>query len=207
MPDEAPSAPAGWYPDPKGGQRYWDGESWLNIPAPPQDLSEQSLVSDSDVVSKTTTSRTRLFIWIALGVVALVAIVAVSIQSSNQAAFDKEQAAMAQEQRAAEASKAAEAAKTSRVLEERTKQVATIVESVKGSAQKLLDEGVITGSIIDAYCNPVAGGSLGDITESTTAFECFVATKDNGDGTQNGYFWDVTQNWDSGRYTWSFRKN
>lgn len=207
MTDEAPSAPAGWYPDPQGGKRYWDGESWLNIPAPPQDSTEKSLVADSDDASKKSPSRTKLFIWIALGVVALVTIFAVSIQSSNQAAIDKEQAAIAQEQRAAEASKAAEAAKESRVLEERTKQVATIVESVKGSAQKLLDEGVITGSIIDAYCNPVAGGSLGDITESTTAFECFVATKDNGDGTQNGYFWDVTQNWDSGRYTWAFRKN
>lgn len=28
-------APSGWYPDPEGNLRYWDGNTWLNIPAPP----------------------------------------------------------------------------------------------------------------------------------------------------------------------------
>ena len=28
-------APAGWYPDPLGGQRYWDGSAWLDLVPPP----------------------------------------------------------------------------------------------------------------------------------------------------------------------------
>lgn len=207
MSDNAPAAPAGWYPDPQGGQRYWDGKSWLDIPAPPQTDGQASFAEETTTSTDPKPSRTKLYVSLAAGILILIAIIGIGIQSSNQAAFDAEQALIAQEQRAADASKAAQAAKESQLLEDRTNQVATIVESVKGAAQKLLDAGTITGSIIDAYCNPVAGGSLGDITETTTAFECFVATKDNGDGTQNGYFWDVTQNWDTGRYTWSFRKN
>lgn len=27
--------PAGWYPDPQGNQRYWDGARWTAMPAPP----------------------------------------------------------------------------------------------------------------------------------------------------------------------------
>jgi hypothetical protein len=34
MTDDAPSAPAGWYPAPDGGQRYWDGAEWQNLPGP-----------------------------------------------------------------------------------------------------------------------------------------------------------------------------
>ncbi|MDQ1250114.1 MAG: hypothetical protein QG597_4493 [Actinomycetota bacterium] len=39
----APSAPAGWYPDPSGapGQRYWDGSDWTAIPPPPPIRSVQ----------------------------------------------------------------------------------------------------------------------------------------------------------------------
>lgn len=31
--DNAP-VPAGWYPSPDGGQRYWNGSAWLDLPAP-----------------------------------------------------------------------------------------------------------------------------------------------------------------------------
>ncbi|PIB78831.1 DUF2510 domain-containing protein [Mycobacterium celatum] len=27
--------PAGWYPDPAGKQRYWDGRAWSQLPPPP----------------------------------------------------------------------------------------------------------------------------------------------------------------------------
>lgn len=30
------STPAGWYPSPEGGQRYWDGRQWTEHYAPPQ---------------------------------------------------------------------------------------------------------------------------------------------------------------------------
>jgi len=32
--EDAPPQPvAGWYPQPDGSQRYWDGTAWSNIPA------------------------------------------------------------------------------------------------------------------------------------------------------------------------------
>lgn len=35
MSDEhGPAAPAGWYPTPNSGQRYWDGAQWLELPQP-----------------------------------------------------------------------------------------------------------------------------------------------------------------------------
>lgn len=202
MSQDSPQAPAGWYPNPSGGQRYWDGQKWLDIPEP-ESSSTASVSQGASEKSK----NTKLYLWIAAAVVAAIVIVGGSIagnlSSQEQARIEEQRA---QDQKEAREKQAAEN-EQQRILEERNVQVAEIVESVKGSAQKLIGEGYINGAIIDAYCNPVAGGSLEDLTETTTVFECFVATEENGDGTQNGYFWDVTKNWDSGRYTWDFRDN
>jgi hypothetical protein len=37
QPPAAPTAPPGWYPNPQTGEglRYWDGDAWSDIPAPP----------------------------------------------------------------------------------------------------------------------------------------------------------------------------
>lgn len=199
MPQDAPNAPAGWYPDPEGGQRYWDGEKWLNIPAPESTLNQSPTKSDSGM-----SSQTKKYLFIGAGVLVIVLLVVAGAVASQEQSRKQEIAQQAVQERKAEA-KALE--EEMRLLEERNVQVAEIVESVKGAAQKMIDEGDIEGSVLDAYCNPVAGGSLEDIQETTTAFECFVATVDNGDGTQNGYFWDVLKNWDTGRYTWDFRDN
>lgn len=47
-----PQAPAGWYPDPSGsGQRYWDGNAWLdfNPPQPLQNLASANETSTTNV--------------------------------------------------------------------------------------------------------------------------------------------------------------
>lgn len=56
-------------------------------------------------------------------------------------------------------------------------------------------KGLIDGSIISVSCSPVSGGSTDDLTETTTVFECFVATNDNGDGTMSGFKYHATMNW------------
>jgi hypothetical protein len=66
-------------------------------------------------------------------------------------------------------------------------------------------EGGIVGTPTDAICSPVAGGSLGDITETTTAFECFIVTGTNSSGSNKGVFYSVTKNWDSGYVTWKLQ--
>ena len=50
--DKAP-APAGWYPDPQGGQRYWDGTTWLDFPDP---------ASDADPVEPRSRFRKRVIL-------------------------------------------------------------------------------------------------------------------------------------------------
>ena len=78
-----------------------------------------------------------------------------------------------------------------------------IEASVKTMAEGHATEGIIDGPIIDASCSPVGGGSMDDLDESTTVFECFVANKDNGDGTMSGYTYNATMNWSTGSYTYS----
>lgn len=63
-------------------------------------------------------------------------------------------------------------------------------------------KGLIDGSIISVSCSPVSGGSTDDLTETTTVFECFVATNDNGDGTMSGFKYHATMNWTSGEFTY-----
>ncbi|MCW2900084.1 MAG: hypothetical protein JWO67_2349 [Streptosporangiaceae bacterium] len=102
---------------------------------------------------------------------------------------------------------AAAAAKASRDDAERASRhdaVTGIEASVKKMAEKHAAEGTIQGPIISVTCSPVAGGSTDDLTQQTTVFECFVANKDNGDGTMSGYNYNATMNWSTGSYTYGF---
>ena len=71
-------------------------------------------------------------------------------------------------------------------------------------AEAHVKEGLFEGPIIDVTCSPVAGGSLDDLLQSTTKFSCFVANKDNGDGTLSGHGYNATMNWETGQYTYGF---
>jgi hypothetical protein len=44
------------------------------------------------------------------------------------------------------------------------------------------------------------------LSQLTTVFECFVADKDNKDGTQSGYYFNATMNWSTGSYTYGLGK-
>ncbi|MET0694753.1 MAG: hypothetical protein ABWY56_12545, partial [Propionibacteriaceae bacterium] len=58
--------------------------------------------------------------------------------------------------------------------------------------------------VISVSCDPVAGGSVNDLDEKTTAFQCFVANEENDDGTLSGYYYHATMNWGTGSYTYGF---
>jgi hypothetical protein len=101
--------------------------------------------------------------------------------------------AAAEEERANEAREAEAARLTSQQQRQdaerasRAASVPAIEASIKTMAEEHAGKGLIDGSIISVTCSPVSGGSTGDLTESTTVFECFAATRDNGDGTKSGY--------------------
>jgi membrane protein involved in colicin uptake len=129
-------------------------------------------------------------------------------QEAAAAAADKSAAEKsAAEERDAQAREAAaaSAAQESQDAAERDGRRASVTEveaSVKKMAEGHAADGVIDGPVIEVTCSPVGGGSTDDLTEQTTVFECFVANKDNGDGTMSGYTYNATMNWSSGSYTY-----
>lgn len=117
------------------------------------------------------------------------------------AALEAEEAqAAAAAQRAEEAQRAADSAERAR----RDGSVPEIEASVKEMASRHHGEGLIPEPPIEVSCSPVGGGSTGDLTATTTVFECFVATIDNGDGTMTGHTYNATMNWTTGEYTYGF---
>lgn len=202
--DIAPAALAGWYPAPSGGRRYWDGTAWLDIPEPPAtDASEHR-------ARRRMTKRTR---WVIAGVMALALLagaggIAWKLTSDAAAAHAVAEAkahAAAEAERKADNERAAEereAAEEQAERDRRTTSVAGIEASVKIMAEGHAADGAIEGPILEVTCSPVDGGSLNDIAEETTVFECFAANKDNGDGTMMGYTYNATMNWTTGSYTY-----
>ncbi|WP_445170905.1 hypothetical protein ACTXG7_11255 [Mycolicibacterium sp. Dal123E01] len=75
---------------------------------------------------------------------------------------------------------------------------------MKSMAEQHASKGLIDGPILSVSCDPVGGGSTDDLNAKTTVFECFAATKDNGDGTSSGFKYHATMNWDTGNYTYGF---
>lgn len=114
--------------------------------------------------------------------------------SSSKAAADKAAAD------AAEAERVRRDTETKRA--ERAAAVKDVETAIATLAQEHIDKGIFDGPVLSASCDPVGGGSTEDLTAKTTIFECFAATKDNGDGTLSGRKYHATMNWDTGQYTY-----
>lgn len=52
------AAPAGWYPDGTGGQRYWDGSIWTEHTAPAADATTEAAAHDAGPAASVTTTAT-----------------------------------------------------------------------------------------------------------------------------------------------------
>jgi hypothetical protein len=204
----------GWYPTPTGEQRYWDGEQWLALP-PPAGTAGPSMGTPE---SSSAPRKRRLGQWLVIAGTAVLLLgligggitwkVAHDTQVAAVAAEAAKEKAAAQEQEAQKRADAAAAAAKERKDEAERQGRRTSVTEIEASVKKMAEghaaDGTIDGPIIDVTCSPVGGGSTDDLTEQTTVFECFVANKDNGDGTMNGYKYNATMNWSSGSYTYGF---
>jgi len=195
------SVPAGWYPTPDGNQRYWDGERWTSLP--PIDSVEQTPRRKR----KRPTKKQLIIIGAILAVVAIGGGVAGGLVWKSNA--DREIAEVAAAEAAAvkaqeqqDADEARQQAADEAEREARATTTAEIETSVKTMAEGHVAEGIVDGPVLTVSCSPVGGGSVDDLTELTTAFECFVATKDNGDGTSTGYYYNSTMNWTTGSFTY-----
>jgi hypothetical protein len=197
MPGESDKVPAGWYPAPNGGQRYWDGQRWLALPDP-----DDRIVTTGSA-EKAAGGRKKVVVASVVALILAAAGIGWFLISKNNHDIQ-----MRNEAIAASSSKAAAAdAEADRVRRERAKRAAEIKDieaSVKTLAEKQSAEGLFDGPVLSVTCDPVGGGPTDDLTAKTTVFACFVATKDNGDGTFTGEKYHATANWDTGEFTYGF---
>lgn len=200
----APKAPPGWYPDPDGNQRYWDGDNWLEIP-PPQ-------VDTTTATEKPKAKRRRTLAVVAVVFALLVAAGGTGAYILKTRADEQAAAVAAQEEAQREEKAAADAAAKAeqerlaakRLRSEREGAITSIETSITEMAQGHLEEGFIDGSILDVTCTPVQGGSAEPLLEDSTVFECFVATQELEGGQQSGYYYNATMNWNTGGFTFGF---
>ncbi|MBT2519768.1 zinc ribbon domain-containing protein [Arthrobacter sp. ISL-28] len=140
--------------------------------------------------------------------------IALSIQHNNQvnsemaaaaAAAEAQQEREAEEARASAAASASAAAKEEADSAERVKRTAIVTaleESVLKDAKSRVDKGVLDGPITRASCTPLGGGSTDDLTAITGTFECIAVNKTEADGSESGYRFSATANWNEASYSW-----
>ena len=87
-------------------------------------------------------------------------------------------------------------------VEARYDTIMNIQTSVGELASEHLKDGLIDGKLLGITCTPISGFQVENLAQSSTTFECFVATEDNDDGTQSGYTYSATMNWLEGSYTY-----
>lgn len=213
MSTDAPKALAGWYPDPNGGRRYWDGEQWLDIPDPEQN---PPFADEANRSPRRHRWSRRRKVWVTIAIVAVLILVGGGIGIAMKIRSDEAAAEKIAAQEAAEAVEAQEAAEAEAEKKEQQRQAAAdklerdvreamlpeIEAAVKTMAEGHVADGVVDGPVLEVSCDPVDGGSTDDLTQKTTVFQCFMANEDNGDGTMSGYYYNATMNWDSGSFTY-----
>ena len=114
-----------------------------------------------------------------------------------QAAKEAKDAADAAALKASQQKAADDKERASRLVD-----VKAMEASITSDAQKRVDTGVLEGPISATSCTPLGGGSTDDLTAITTTFTCIAINKTNDDGTQSGYQFSSTMNWNTGSYTW-----
>lgn len=152
--------------------------------------------------------------WIAIAAVVAVllaggvttAVVANNVHAQQVAEQKAAKKKKAEAEQAKEAAAAAQQAADDAKRAQRRDTVTQVQASIKKMAEDDVSKGVLTGPVLSVTCNPVSG-STDDLSDTTTTFDCFVANKDNGDGTDSGYFFNATVNWNSGSYTYGLGKS
>lgn len=123
--------------------------------------------------------------------------VAVQEEADRKASVAAKKAAEEQKrlQEAAEAEAAAERAIRGLIVD-------GLEEAVQKDATERVDEGRLDGPIQRTECTPLGGGSVDDLTAITGTFECIAVNEKQDDGSESGYVFSATVNWDEASYSW-----
>jgi hypothetical protein len=73
--------------------------------------------------------------------------------------------------------------------------------SITTWARKQVNNATLDGPILRTSCTPVGGGSE-NLSEITVKYDCLAITKDNADGTSEGYRVHATMDFSKGEYQW-----
>jgi hypothetical protein len=123
-------------------------------------------------------------------------------REAAQARADAKRKAQAAAARRREAARRAQAAIDQIKIDERKSMEHGLRAAITKDAQKNIDNGLLSGPAIShTSCNPIAGGS-DSLSEPTARYECLAVNKTNVDGTEEGYRFTGTINFDRGDYTW-----
>ena len=126
-----------------------------------------------------------------------------SASASAEAKAQKEQDRQQREEEAqANADRLSEINDRQSEINQRTTIVQQIEDAVSTLAAEHIKNGLISGKVLNTNCTPISGYSLENLQQSSTTFDCFVTTKDNGDGTQTGYSYTAVMDWIAGSYTY-----
>jgi cell division protein FtsB len=80
--------------------------------------------------------------------------------------------------------------------------VTSLEKAITKDAQNSVATGVLTGPILHSSCTPVSG-SPDSLSARSGTFECLAANKTNAsDGTESGYRYSGTVDYDTGSITW-----
>jgi len=142
-----------------------------------------------------------------IGATALIVVVgggfaiSAKVEADHQADVARTKAAeVAKARKAAEVEAAAQEELDSAQRKLRQSMVPEIEGALTAMAKKSVNDGILDGPIYSTTCDPVGGGTVDDLTEQTTKFECLVVNKKNSDGSSEGYKAHATMNWDAGTY-------
>ena len=75
-------------------------------------------------------------------------------------------------------------------------------EAVQKDATERVDAGRLDGPIQRTECTPLGGGSVDDLTAITGTFECIAVNEKKENGSESGYVFSATVNWDAASYSW-----
>lgn len=202
--------PSGWYTADDGSRRFWTGSEWV-VPDVGAGKDQASTPVRNGRARTRMSKRAKILLAVGAGVLILggggAAVAATSISTAQAearhvAAVRHAKELADQRAAAAAAARAEKEASDAAERDSRASLISSLQKSVEKTAKKDVSDGLLTGPILDVSCTPLGGGSTDDLTQKTATLQCFAANKKNGDGTENGYEFKATMNWDSGEYTW-----
>ena len=129
----------------------------------------------------------------------------IKLHHDSQVAAQHRQAAAAAQARQQQQQQAQQAQQAQQQAEITQRQglETQLQDAITKDATNKSNQGLLTsGPAQSTSCTPVSGGSSQNLSEATGTYSCIAIYQTNSDGTQSGYRYSGTINFDTGSMTW-----